>query len=115
MCANVRALIVKTDVVDPEESAFFIEGCANLVSLLAGMVGRHQMFTAVLDPFHRAPQPHGGGENQNFFRIDLAADAKAAADMAFEAMHGRGAAAEHARNGFPIAMRHFGSAVQFED
>ena len=54
---------------------------ADLVHLLARMIGRDQVLAAVLDPFHRTAESLGGDADQNVLRIKLAANAEAAADM----------------------------------
>ena len=61
-----------------------------LVALLARMVGGDQMLAPVLDPFHRPAEPHRRDADQHVLRIEFAADAEAAADMAFEQMDDAG-------------------------
>ena len=51
--------------------------------LLARMVGRDQMLAPILDPFDRLLELQRGGADQHVFRIHFAADAEAAADIAF--------------------------------
>ena len=55
-----------------------------------------------------------GDADQHILRIDLAANAEAAADMPFEKMNRRRAAPKHARDLVPVPMRHLGGTVQFE-
>ena len=87
--AHVAALVVEEFVVDGENAAFRIDRGADLVPLLARMIGGDQMLAPVLDPFHRPAEPQRGEADQHVLGIELAADAEAAADMAFEQMHGR--------------------------
>ena len=53
--------------------------------------------------------------DQHVLRIELAADAEAAADMRFVHMDRGRRELEHAREQVAIAVRHLGGAVQFED
>ncbi len=52
--AHISALVVEIAVVDGEDDAVSVDRGADLVQLLARMIGRDQMLAAVLDPFHRA-------------------------------------------------------------
>ncbi len=88
---------------------------ADLVQLLARVIGRDQVLAPVFDPFHRPVEFFGGDANQHILGIELAADAEAAADMRLVDMDRARRHAEHARQQFLIAMRHLGGAVQFED
>ena len=72
---------MEIDVVDGEDDAVGIDRGADLVQLLARVIGRDQMFAPVFDPFHRAIEFFGGDADQHVFGIKLAADAEAAADM----------------------------------
>ena len=85
------------------------------MELLARMIGGDQMLAPVLDPFHRAAEPHGGDADQHVLGIELAADAEAAADVRLVHMHRRRRRLEHAREQFAVAVRHLGGAVQFQD
>ncbi len=93
----------------------FVDRGADLVQLLARVIGGDQMLAPVLDPFHRAIELFGGDADQNVLGIKLAADAEAAADMGLVNMHRTRRDAEHARQQFLIAVRHLGGAVQFEN
>ena len=81
--AHIGALIVEITVVDGEDHAVAIDRGADVVQLLARMIGRDQMLAPVLDPFHRPVESHGGDADQYVLGIKLAADAEAAADMGF--------------------------------
>ncbi len=72
------------------------------------------MLAPVLDPFHRAIEPQRGDADEHVLRIKFAADAEAAADMAFVEMDGGRRAAEHARERVAVPVRHLGGAVHFE-
>ena len=92
-----------------------VDGGAHAKMLLARLIGRHQVLAAILDPFHRAAQPQRRDADQNVLRIDFAAHAEAAADMAFVQMHARWLAAEHSGERVAVPMRYLGGAVQFEN
>ena len=68
----------------------------------------------VLDPFDGPLEAPRGDEDEDVFRIDLAADAEAAAGVAFEQVDRRRAEAEHLREHLAVAMGHFGGAMQFQ-
>ena len=82
--------------------------------LIARMVGGDQMLAAVLDPFHRAVEPHRGDANQHVLGINLAADAEAAADVQLVAPHRRRRPPEHARDQLLVPVRHLRRAVQLQ-
>ncbi len=111
---HVSALVVEEFVVEPEDASFGIDRHANFVPLLAGMVAGHQVLAAVLDPFHRPSQLERRGADEHVLRVDLAAHAEAAADVAFVKVHGRGTAAEHAREKVAVRVRALGGAVKLE-
>ena len=91
MGAHIGALVVEINVVDGEDDAVGIDRGADLVQLLARMIGRDQMLAAVLDPFHRAIEVYRGDADQHVLGIKLAADAEAAADVGFVDMDRRSA------------------------
>src|SRR5882724_4180359 len=72
------------------------------------------MLTPVLDPFDWPSQPHGRQTDQKILGIELAADAEPAAGVALLQRHRSGAAAEHARQGVAIAMRHLGRTIELQ-
>ena len=51
--AHIGALVVEIDVVDGEDDAVVVDRGADLVQLLARVIGGDQMLAPVLDPFHR--------------------------------------------------------------
>ncbi len=51
--AHISALVVEIAIVDGEDDAVVVDRGADLVQLLARMIGGDQMLAAVLDPFHR--------------------------------------------------------------
>ena len=113
--AHVSAVVVEKFVIDCKDLAVRIDGRADLVVLLARVIGRDQMFAPVLDPFDRPAEFQRGGANQNVLRINLAADAEAAADMAFEQLDGFAFSPKHLRERIAVPMRHFGGAVHFQN
>src|SRR6266481_3819386 len=72
------------------------------------------MLTPVLDPFDWPSQPHGRQTDEKILGIELAADAEPAAGIALLQYHRGGAAAEHARQGVAIAVRHLGRTVELQ-
>src|SRR5262249_17899867 len=87
MRAHVAALVVEELVVDREDAAVAIDRSADLVTLLARVVGGDEMLAPVLDPFHRPAEPERGEADQDVLGIELAADAKTAADVPLVEMH----------------------------
>jgi len=53
MGAYVAALVVKELVVDAEDMAVAVDRRADMMGLLARMVGGDQVLAAILDPFYR--------------------------------------------------------------
>ena len=115
MGAHVGALIVKYFILDRENAPVAIDGGADVMLLLARMVGGDQMLAAILDPLDRPPHAQRRGAHQNVLRIKLAANAETAADMAFVEVNRRRGASKHAGNLVPVPMRHLGGAVKLED
>ena len=58
--AHIAALVVEEFVVDAEDAPVGVDGGANVMGLLARMVGGDQVFAAVFDPFHRPAEPQRG-------------------------------------------------------
>ena len=112
--AHISALIVKEFVVDGEDAPVAVDGGADVVGLLARMVGGDQVLAAVLDPFHRTPQPQRRDTNKHVFRIEFAADSESAADMAFEQIDAGRRTPQHSRNLIAVPVRHLGGAVHFQ-
>ena len=114
MGAHVGALIVENLVVEREDAAVAVDRGAHVMLLLARMIGGNQMLAAILDPFDRPPQAQRRGAYQHVLRINLAADAEAAADMPFVEVNRRGRASKHPRDLVAVPVRHLGGAMQFE-
>ena len=112
--AHVAALVVEEFVVDGENVALRVDRGADLVVLLARVIGGDQVLAPVLDPFHRPVEPQRGEADQHVLGIKLAANAEAAADMALEQMHARGIAAQHAGDIVAVPVRHLGCAVELQ-
>src|SRR5262249_33601727 len=114
MRADIGLLIMEIAIIDREDDALGIDRGADLMHLLARMIGGDQMLAAVLDPFYRALEPLGRDTDQHVFGIELAADAEPAADMRFMNVNCARRRAEHAYQQFLIAMRDLGGAMEFE-
>ena len=63
----MRPVVVETDL--------------DVVDLIARMTGAQHVLVAVLDPFHRPAEPARQIRDQQIFRIDVALDAKTAANV----------------------------------
>ena len=59
---------------------------ADAVDLVARMVGGDEMLAPVLDPLDRPAEAERGERHEHVLRVELAADAEAAADMALVEM-----------------------------
>ena len=114
MGAQIGALVVKEFVVDRQDMARAIDGGADMVALLARMVGGHQVLAPVLDPFDRAPEAKRCERDQHVLGIELAANAEAAADMPFVEMHRGWAAPEDAGEQVAGDVRYLGGAVELD-
>ena len=79
---------MKVEVVDGKDAAFGVDRRADAMELLARVIGGDEMLAPVLDPFHRAAQPHGADADQDILRIKLAADAEASPDVRLVHMDG---------------------------
>src|SRR5215467_5497032 len=112
--AHIGALVVEVAIINGEDPSLIVDGSAQAVELLARMIGGHQMLAAVLDPFHRPVESHRRDTDQHIFRIELAADAEASADVGFVYVDRGRRAFEHPREQLAIAVRHLGGAMQFE-
>ncbi len=115
MRAHVSAVVVEKFIIDCKDMAVPVDGRAHLVVLLARVIGRDQMLAPVLDPFDRTAEFQRGRADQHVFRINFAADAEAATDMALVELDGFGCAAKHLRQRVAIPVRHLGGAVQFQN
>src|SRR5258708_38464437 len=114
MGAHIGALRMEELVVDSQHAAMGIHRGTQQMALLARMIGGEEMLAPVLDPLHRPPEAQCGNGGKHVFRIELAADAKTAADMAFLEMDGFRFAAKHPRKIVARAMRHFCGAIKLE-
>src|SRR5262249_48885517 len=77
---------------------------------VAGMISRREMLAAVLDPFDWASDVTRREWNEEVLGIELAANAKSAADVVFHHANGCFRQAHVLRQDFPIRERHLGGA-----
>ena len=68
-------------IAQRQDAAVVVETDLDVVDLVARMAGAQHVLVAVLDPFHRPAEPARQIRDQQIFRIDVALDAKAAADV----------------------------------
>src|SRR5271168_238506 len=85
--AHIGALIVENLILDRKDVSFAIDGGADVMKLLARMIGGDEVLAAILDPLYRPLHAQGGGADQYVLRIELAADPEAAADMSLVKVH----------------------------
>src|SRR5262249_8507965 len=105
----------KKSIVERQDAAVTVDGGADMVALLARMIGGDQMLAAILNPLDGPVQPQRRKAYQHVFRIKLAPDPKPAAHVALMKVHrGRGAA-QHAGDVIAVPVRHLGGAIHFED
>src|SRR5262249_37410944 len=110
--SNVSALIVKKFILEAEDTAIRIQSESGAMMLLTRMIGGHQMFTAILDPFDWTAQAHRRDENEHILRVELATHPKPAADMEFMQVQRVRIAIKHSGQGHAIAMRYLGRAIE---
>ena len=79
--ARIGAHVGIERAAQPRDPAIVHAGNLEIARDLARMVGRHQMFAAVLDPFHRPLERARNERHQKIFRIKLATHAEPAADF----------------------------------
>ncbi len=80
--AHIGALVEKELVLQAEHAPFGIDRGADVVALLARMVGRHQCSRRSSIHLTGRPSRSAASADQNILGIELAANAEAAADMA---------------------------------
>jgi hypothetical protein len=102
-------------VLDGEDPTLRIDPGADMMALLARVVGGHQVLAPVFDPFDWAPEAQRGERYQHVFGVELPPDAKLAADMALVEMDRSGAAPEHAGQQVAGPMRYLGGAIKLQD
>ena len=115
MGAHITALVVEKFILDCEQAAIAVDCGTHPMALCARMVRCNQVLAPILDPFHRTRKPERRETNEDIFRVELATNPEAAADVAFVQMHGRWVTAEHAGNAVSIPVRHLGCAMELED
>ena len=65
----------------PADPPVALEGHLDRVLHLAGVVGRHQVLPAALQPADRAAEPQGRERDQDVLGVELATDAEAPAHV----------------------------------
>ena len=99
---------------DRQDGAVARAGDLEVALLLAGVVHRHQVFAAVLDPFHRALDVARRERDQEILGIELAARAVAAADVVLDHLDLLDRQADLRRQDAAVEERHLGRAVDRE-
>jgi hypothetical protein len=86
--AHIRALRVEELVLDGENPAVRVHRGLDQMSLLARVIGRHQVLATILDPLDRPAQAQCRKANEHVLGVQLASYAEAAAHMPFVEVHG---------------------------
>ena len=92
--ATIRYLAVKANL--------------DVVVLLPGVIGRHQMLPAILDPLHRPPEAHGRPGDHEVLGVELAADAEAASHFELHEVDEVFGVAEEVGQDAPVEVRDLG-------
>ena len=82
--AHVGAHVGVDVAAQADDRAVALAGDLEVASVLAGVVHRHQILAAVLDPLHRALDVARRERDEEILRIELAARAVAAADVVLD-------------------------------
>ncbi len=81
MGPSIGTIVVEELILDAEDQPFYVDCRPDFVALLARVVGGDQVLAPILYPLDRLMEFQRGRAHQQVFRIHLAADAEAAADM----------------------------------
>ena len=99
---------------DREKGAVARAGDLEVALLLARVVHRHQVFAAILDPFHRAIDVARRERDQEILGIEFAARAIAAADVVLDHVDLLDRQADLRRQDAAVEERHFRRAIDRE-
>ena len=81
MRADVGAHVVDHAIPQPQDGPVGTNGELHLVLLLARMIRGQEVLLTVLNPLHRATQPHGQQRDQEVLGVELTAHAETAAHI----------------------------------
>ena len=108
--AHVGAHVDVGVAAQAEDDAVAAAGDLDIDLRFAGVVHRHQVLAAVLDPLHRPPDMARGERNEEVLRVELAARAEAAADVVLHHVDGVLGKADLLCQDAPVEERHLGRA-----
>ncbi len=108
--AHVGAHVGMHLAAQADDGAVALAGDLQVSLGLAGMVHRHQVLAAVLDPLHRAVDVARRERDQEVLRVELAARTVAAADIVLDHLDGRFRQLDHFRQDAAVEERHLGRA-----
>ena len=114
MGPNIRTLVGEERVRQSADEAVGVDCRAQAMNLIPRVIGGHQVFPPILDPFDWQAKPQSSGADQHILGIKLTTDAKSAADMAFAQANTLRRQAEHPGNRVTIVMRDFRRSVHRE-
>jgi hypothetical protein len=114
MGSDVAALVQPELIIDPENEAIVANRRSYPMDLVAGVIGGHQVFPAILDPFHRTLEGHRSGSNEDIFWVELAAYAEPATHVPFMQVHLILGKTEHRGDRIPVVVGQLGSAIHPE-
>ncbi len=109
--AQIGTEIDRAVTAQRQDGAVARAGDLQLAFGIARMVGREQIFAAILDPFHRATGETRRERHEEIFRIEFAARTEAAADVELQHAHRQFRQVHHLRQHPPIGERHLGRAT----
>ena len=112
--AHIGADVDPDVAAQAEDGAVAVERDLEIAFGLARMGDRHEMLAAVLDPFHRPAEFAGREGDQEILRIELAARAKAAADVVLDIVDRLFRQIHHRRHGAAVEERQLGRARHAE-
>ena len=115
MRPEIGSLVKPELVVEAQNKAFLVDRRAHPMDRASRLVCRDQMLVTILDPLDWPSEPQRRRAGQDVFRIKLAPNAKAAADMPFVQMDPIERQTKHRRERLPVVMRHLGRAVEPKD
>ena len=110
MSPHVSAHVAVNGRAKPEYRSILARRDFQPAAIFPRMIRRHQMLAAIFDPFNRLSQIYRGERNQKIFRIKLAADAEAAADIVFNEVQFTLGHFKKICDGLPVEMGQLGYA-----
>ena len=108
--ADVGAHVAVDVGAHAQQRAVLARGDLQLAAHLPRVVGGHQVLAPILDPLDRPPELHGGVGDQVVLRVELAADAEAAAHVGLDEVDTVLRHLQQRRQHRAVEVRHLGHA-----